>query len=81
MTEWNSNEGQEVVKFSIDGKDMYMTAVDYNQHLLSGNVHPVIIGDKLYMVNDEDFQNLSTIENRMNDLGIKKLPKRKKVKR
>ena len=62
--EYNDPKAKAYVKFIvIDGKEVLMPEDEYNHYLSQGKTNPVLIGDVLYMVSDEDIELCRTIEN------------------
>jgi len=60
-TEKESNEDL-VVIFTIGEKKMLMNQKEYDFHISEGRTNPVLIGETLHMVSDEDFKIIQDIE-------------------
>lgn len=81
-TTWKDPNEREYVIFEINGQKVPMLQTDYDAQILIGNKNPVLIGHKIYMVNDNDFEALTNLQNKMESIGLDKLPNKiKKSKR
>jgi len=57
-----------VVIFTIGEKQMIMSETEYNKHIEEGRINPVLVGETLHMVNNEDFKIIKKVEKSLDDM-------------
>ena len=58
------------IYLSIDGVSYPMLKTEYDSYLEEGLKNPVLIGEKIYMVNDKDYKVLIKMERKIKKLKL-----------
>lgn len=74
MEEIIYNNPNEVVVFTIGDTKVEMNKLEYDNYIRIGLCNPVLIGNTIYMVSDDDYNAIQKIEKKMKDMGLNELP-------